>query len=441
MSTENTVENIAVGDADEPKKKFARLERVFMEVDHYDTPADGFAFAVGHAINNPEQKLRVRLNTVSERVEDMPNAQQAGVQSQYVSGTNTRESLADKAKANIKFIAFDGAKFLGEEEGVKTFRAHWPNTISPNPNIEFVSGMGSIVLRDSDTEAQKRAQARIDIVKSSQLVNKENAKDVFLSAMSIKDDQGRARDPFIVMRLRAPNPQKDGQMQMVGSARLYPARTEKSQFDQNIGENVTIRVPADSDMTLDNLLSGVPAYTTDANKVADMARAVMTGLLGMEEPVFNTIKTSETSGYLDKVRELHYATKAGAVEVEVVSMEQIDFGKDSAKTYLANKNQFHLRAYEMTFENSGKVSTANGFAPTMVAIQRHADGEPFAVYASPMAMSPYVKMLNKINLKPEAAPVLALGAEAVAEGSEPASPQDEQAPVYQQDQDADGPAW
>ena len=93
-----------------------RAERVFLAVEEYQTPAEGFHYAIGHKVDAPDEKVKVRLNTVAERQQDRPNDSADKIKSQYVTGENTRDSLADKSKAGITLISFDDARKVGADE-------------------------------------------------------------------------------------------------------------------------------------------------------------------------------------------------------------------------------------------------------------------------------------------------------------------------------------
>src|SRR5690606_10559031 len=109
---------------------------------------------------------------------------------------------------------------------------------------------------------------------------------------------------------------------------------------------------------------------------------------------------------VDAVRNLYYGAKAGQLTVEVISAEKIDFGADSRKTYLKDKDLPQLAAYTVKEARDDQtLRESPGYTDTVIGIMRHEDGEPFAVYASPLKMYPKAYKLADLHLRDAAAPV------------------------------------
>ncbi|MDN4642371.1 hypothetical protein QCD70_19170, partial [Agreia sp. PsM10] len=64
---------------------------------------------------------------------------------------------------------------------------------------------GHIRLRDSteggEGGTRTKTQAYVELLRSSAKLSKDNADAVLSHALSIKDDQGRARDPIAIIRV------------------------------------------------------------------------------------------------------------------------------------------------------------------------------------------------------------------------------------------------
>jgi hypothetical protein len=366
-----------------------KAERVFVVVDRYITPADGFHFAEGHAVGNPNEKVRVRLNTVAERMKDYPKENEDAVKSKYQTGENHRESIADKAKAGIKLISFDDARLVSNNDGVKEYRAHWPKTMSTNPESEVMQGLAHVRLREA-TEAggkHQRAQAYVEMIRDAATVTGADVQSRLLDGLAIADGHGRARDPFVILRAEF-----DGKS--VATTRVYPATAIAKVFDQATGEHKDVTRKTDAETTLASLLGGEKANSDYQNRQLDTARALVAGLTGADEPVFHSAE-----GVAAEIRNLYYGVKEGAIKVEVVSLEKIDFGAKSRQTYLKDKDRPQLAVYTIK-EPAGadQVRETSGFIPTTIAFERHADGEPYAVFASPDAMYAKAKKFNDLKL-------------------------------------------
>lgn len=391
-----------------------RAERVFLVVTNFETPSDGAHFAVGHAVGKPSDTVRVRLNTVAERKLDNPKDSEDKIKGQYFSGENHRESIADKAKNNIRLISFDDARLVSNKDGVKEYRAHWPKTMSTSPTAEVMQGLAHIRLREA-SEANGRhqkAQAYVEIVRDAAVATGADIQSHLLQGLAIQDAEGRARDPFVIL-----SASYDGKV--VANARVYPAVTTAKVFDQNLGEHKDVTRKVDAETTLASLQSGEKGNNDFQNRQLDTARALIAGLIGADEPVFNSADNVAAD-----IRNLYYGVKEGAIKVEVMSLEKIDFGAKSRQTYLKDKDRPQLAAYTIR-EPAGaeQVKESSGFIPTVIAFERHADGEPYAVFASPEAMYAKAKKFNDLKLTsaPEAKLEAAAEAEAPApEAEEPA---------------------
>ncbi|HDL6787483.1 hypothetical protein NFB50_16070 [Yersinia ruckeri] len=367
-------------------------ERLIMVVENYETPESGFHYAVGHKFDDVDAKVRVRLNTVDERCKDRPKIDQNKIREQYVSGENTRDTIADKKKSNIKFISFDDSLLLTEKDGVSEYRAHWGKTMSTDPTAEIISGVGHIRLRQPENGSERSAEAYIEFIKDAQPVVKKNIKQQLTSGLAIKDEQGRARDPFVIIRVGY-------QDKLVTTVRLFPATETKAIFDQNLGANKEIRTLVDSEKTIEHLLSGKPLSnsptTAYIDNQADTVRAVVAGLLGRKEPTFNDPSNKERN------LNIYHGAKGGQLNFELISAEKIDFGIDSRKTYLNEKSRPHLAAYDIKSGEEGNEKqqfVTSGYTETVLAIHRHPDGEPYAVFASPKEMWPKTQVMKNLTI-------------------------------------------
>ncbi|KPY55617.1 hypothetical protein [Pseudomonas amygdali] len=369
-----------------------KSERLFLVVEAYETPPNGFHYAVGHRADAPDEKVRVRLTTVSERIADRPRENPDKIRSQYVTGENTRELISDKQKAGITLISFDDARRVGTVEGVTEYRAHWSKTMSTSPQAEVMGGMAHIRLREGQESGGQRkpAQAYVELLKSSVLTGQGNIEQALLGALAIKDDQDRARDPLAIMRVMYEG-------KVFATPRIYPTTETVSIFDQTLGESKNIQVPLDGEKTVAALLDGAPGRNEFETRQLDTVRALYAGVKGLEEPKINSVDETVR----DSIRNLYYGSKAGQLHVELISAEKIDFGSDSRKTYLTDRDRPQLAAYVMKEKvDDTRVKETPGYTSTVLSVLRHPDGEPYAVFASPTVMYP----------KPEKLADLAAGA-------------------------------
>ena len=362
-------------------------ERVFVNVEKYALSRDGGQeWAIGRLVTNPDEKVKVRLSTVEERLADSPDRfTEARLRQQY-EGENKRESMGDKAKGKIQYIAFDGARPLGvDEDGVKQYRAHWPETMAANPRAEVASGLGSIHLYDPPEGSPGKAEAYVEFLRSATIVDGSNAKEAFESALSIKDDEGNARAPHAIVRVFYNGDE-------VAVARAFPAREEAMVTDPNYGDEKKVRVPVEGDASYNALIGGEPTGIDFIDGSNDLARAVIAGLRGDDEVPRANVMSQES------VANFFHGAKNGDLTVEIVAAERIGFGSDSAKTYLRNRENPKFSSYFVTSEgDDGRLKKERGYGNTVVALQRYDNGQPYAIYASPQENWPQVSPLSKFD--------------------------------------------
>jgi hypothetical protein len=387
------------GRGSSPRAASVRSERVFMAVDHYETPSDGFHFAVGSRLDTGGETVRVRLNTVQERAADRPKDNAEKIKSQYVTGENHRDTLAEKDKAGVPYLSFDDAREIGSQDGVTEFRAHWPKTISTDPKAEILIGMGHIRLRDAvEGPEARKAQAYVELLRGSAMASRENIDEVLTRSLSIQDEQGRARDPLVIMRVMYEGVQRD-------APRIYPKTEKVPLFDQGTGETKEYFRNLDAPATIGYVMSGEAGRNDFETLQLDKTRAIVAGLKDLELPLL----ASTDPDTRDAIANLYHGVKLGKLQIEIIAADKIDFGADSRKTYLADKqkDRGHLAAYDIRLEgNDREIRQYAGYTDTVVAMLRHTDGEPYAVFASPAEMYPTTTKLVDLPLR--TAPEIAL---------------------------------
>ncbi|MEA9392207.1 hypothetical protein SJI19_16910 [Acerihabitans sp. TG2] len=375
------------------KTERIKPERLIIRVDSYLMPNDGFHYAIGHSIKNPAEQVKVRLTTVDERSTDLPKADKEKILKQYRSGENTRDSIADKAKNNIRLISFDDSIKIGTDHGVTEYRAHWGKTISTDPNAEVIFGSGHIRLRENENGS---GQAYVEMVKGVAVATPENIDQLMHDSLTIKDEQQRARDPFMAVRIIYNE-------KVATTVRLYPAVEKTSVFDNDMGRSKEINKPVDADNTIAKLMAGESTVSDFTNQQADTVRAIVAGLKDLDVPVFNTNRATSDLN-------IYHGVKQGALRVEIISFEKFDFGPDSRKTYLKDKSfRPQLKSYDInsSAEGSNEIRQVAGYDQTVVAFMRHPDGEPYVVFASPEEMWPKPKPLKDITLEEFISPTIA----------------------------------
>lgn len=361
-----------------------RSERVFMTVQSYATPADGFHYAIGNNLDG--EMVKVRLNTIAERMEDNPKQDRAKVEALYLNGDKVRDSIAAKEKKGAVLLSFDDARKVGvDAAGVKEYRAHWSTSMSTIPSAEMIRGKAHIELAEAVPDSGRKSQAHVDVLGTPVLMTRDNVQAVLTAALDNVDGEGRKRDPWALMRAVYNE-------QPVVDSYVWPARERVEKFNQASGEKGEFSVAMPVDRSIEHL------FTSDQNPRNDGVRAMVAGLTDRELPTF--YDPSEQNRAV--MTNLYFGIKEGAVEVEVTPAVRIDFGVDTRKDYLKNKDQTHLAAYNPTEPDprGGDPRPFKGYTDTVVVVQRHADGEAYAVFANSVAPFPKMEKLKDRPIDP-----------------------------------------
>lgn len=348
-----------------------RPRRIFMAVDGYEK-IDGFTYAVGKEAYGSDKPIKVRLTTVTERVADVPSMNPATVESQYVSGSSHRHTLAEKEKNGVKLLSFDVA--LPLENG--HFRAHWPNTASTDPNAVVLTGLAHVHLDDglgANGEPVRTAQAYIEAVKGAETISAadDNVMAKLRGYLSTNVDSVDVK-PSVQIRLV-----HEGKT--FARARLYPASDMAEKFDEARGTTVKYKVAVDADTTIARLLSSDQKDNNEAFAVnRDHFRAMLVGCGAVAADAV----TYETDA--GKMENIAAGIEQGAIQVEMVGLERIDCGKSTRQSLLkdAAANKPPLSFYSST--NAKTQRTDNRYVPTAVVCQRHSDGQLYVVSVTPM---------------------------------------------------------
>lgn len=377
----------ALKPANAQRERRAYDERVFMEVERFQlSRSGGDEWAVGRSITNPDERVMVRLSTVEERMTDLPLANEGRLRQSY-EGENRRETMAEKAQSKVRLIAFDGARSLGEtEDGIKQYRAHWPQTMAAKPDAEIIAGLGSIVLYQPKEGSGNKADAYVEFLRTATATDGANVQQAMEAALEINDKDGNARDAHALMRVFYNGEE-------VATARVFPAREKAIVRDPVYGDEKPIMQPMDAASSFQALrdAKATGIQSMDANN--DLARAIIAGLMGDDEPPKANVMEPH------RIENFFHGAKGGDLDVEVVGVERIKFGVDSAKTYLKNLKDHNgndnrkFTDYLVKTESEGKTTTERGYGNTVVAFQRYPNGQPYAVYASPQENLPRVSPL------------------------------------------------
>jgi hypothetical protein len=272
------------------------------------------------------------------------------------------------------------------------------------------------------------------LIKGSAKATQANIDEALTRSLSIKDEEGRARDPLVILRVM-----HDGRQ--VAAPRIYPDTAKGKVFDQTLGDYKEVSIKVDAAATIQKVMSGAPGRNEFETRQLDTARAVIAGIKDLDEPNF----VSADPNLRGVLRNLYYGAQQGALHVQVIAAEKIDFGAKSRQTYLTDKDRAHLAAYQIHEEQGDQLKQWPAYTETVLAVLRYPDGEPYAVFASPEEM--YPRMTKLANLPTQVGPRMELASDPIqaadsvnsalrgAVGEEPQSLEEEPALVDDVDDD------
>lgn len=343
-------------------------ERLIVKVESNQRDPDGTEWVVGSMVTNPDAHVRVRLSTVEERLSDNPERFNENTLRNQYHGEKRRDTLAEKAKEQIQYLSFDGARPLEVGEGgVPQFRAHWAQTVATSPEAEVRHGLASINLYEPPEGQPGKASAYVELLQSATLVDRANVREAVESLLHNADEEGRPRNAHAIMRVFYEGEEK-------ATARLFPAKQQVMVKHPVYGDEKPVNKAVSGAESFEALMRGdtTGIQATDVNN--DLARAVIAGLLDADEaPPRNLADRGAVENFFN-------GAKDNAFHVELVGVERISFGVDSAKSYLKDRANPKFAGYVGRSEGGG---TERRYAETVVATMRHKDGAPFAVFASP----------------------------------------------------------
>jgi hypothetical protein len=372
-----------------------RSERLFVKVTEFDLP-DNAPHRVRGVLIGTDKEVVVRLNSIDEQMGDSPKSDRAAVEKQYA-GENARKSIQSFAKDGIRLIAFDNAVSIGEGE----YRAHWANTMSTKPEAEVFRGLAHIKLH---RPSSGKTRAYTEILHSAEFANAENIIPLLTGALTIKDAEGRARDPHAILRFWYQNKPAEGEV------RLFPSSQEVKSFDQAKGVETTIRRRVEAHMSLADLFADSKSGIDNIDAQRDAVRAVVAALKGESLPV--PVYSGKESA--SQAANLYQGIQGGFLQVEVIAAERIDFGQKTTQSYINEDGSPNWRftSYVTEKEDGGKTYKVPGYADTVLTFLRYDDGEPFGVFASPADQFPKPVSLNEVRFSEPEAPAPAPASEA-----------------------------
>ncbi|WP_240016411.1 MULTISPECIES: hypothetical protein [Acinetobacter] len=384
-----------------PVNNKAVPNRIFLHLDGIGYAPDGNEYAFGTNIATNE-KIKVRLNTVDERVQDMiqtgrlksENQARQIVQNQYELSSNPRKTLSDRSKNNSVALSFDQSFEIPSTDNYRSFRAHWFESISTKPSSELIIAPAHVQF----VSTPNTSFGRVEIIENHFTIDRnsdtDKIKQMFMSALNHEDEYSAERSGNLNYILRSQN---DGQAIYNGILSTY--------LQQIQAGTRNIKVPANINTTLTNLMSNplITANNTPQNNVLfnhDLNRILVNKLLNQ-----NFIHKLETSDpqLQNYLRSISTKIEKGEIYLDAYTSRNIFLGKETVNSYRnkASRSQSPLKIYNISEMDAATNQPIQhkGYLDTMIGIERHSDTlSPYVTFTAttdPMALA---NKLEKLDL-------------------------------------------
>lgn len=319
--------------------KSDEMEKVFLVVEGYDLPKPGekrASFAHGYRLGDENDKIRVRLNTVAERIADKPDEEDK-VREQYVKGKFTRPTLSEKAKKNIRYLSFDQAVNLGTNDaGVQEYRAHWSNTVTTDSNDRVIKALAHVRVRGGYTDKKGKkhdALAYMEVVDGIRPLRGDNVRAAVMQALSLENDQGRGRYPCPTIRIHYNGkPYEDG-------LKFFAFKDPVEIYDENTGEDRTVHENVNAEESLKRLMKGVKSDSEFVDTMNDYVRMVIKGIEDQgkkevqDEKVVLLINSKEKI-VRERAESLYWGAREGGLTFDIMDSHRVYFGPETRKAYI-----------------------------------------------------------------------------------------------------------
>ena len=329
-------------------KKNSCGQRIYVVVQDYETGFIGkrpTMYVRGWRLDDPTKRVRVRLNSVSERFEDLAaemsveqrDREGAGlaekVRQQYSKGTHRRTPLAYLKEKNPKLIKFDSAILLGAEGDEEEYRAHWAEgVVHGTRKIDLT--MASVVIHPGSDDV--RPCAYIETLNFQDTLGRSNALLTLKHVLDSNNRRGPARK-YCHMRLFFNG-------EMLHSERVFPPKKKEMIKDPKTGKQREVFRWLSGADALKEIMnpSRNPSSGHDMKMIRshDYVRTVVMAVLQSDNRVsgkeikFPDLRTRDDPGFMRDMRNVFNGIVSGQLVADVIGGEVINFGPGTARTLL-----------------------------------------------------------------------------------------------------------
>lgn len=379
------------------QNNFQKPSRIFLHLDGIAQAPDGFEYAFGTDILNKE-KVKIRLNTVDERVQDMivtgrmRSKTQAieVVKNQYENSAQPRKSLSERIRNNSAVLSFDQSYETQSNDNYRTYRAHWAESVTTKKDAQLIIAPTHVQFVNTSNPF-----GRVEILEKQFIVDKQSNTDdirnMFISALNHEDEYSAERSGTLNYLLRSKD---DGQSIFNGNLSTYLNPVQAG--------SRTIRVPADINTTLTKLMKDpiISQENRPQDNIIfnhDLNRIIVNKLL--KQNFVHKLETSDPQLQM-YLKTISAKLDKGELFLDAFTSRNIFLGKETVNSYRAkaSRSQSPLKIYNVTeMDNNNQPVQHKGYLPTLIGVDRHSDTlSPFVTFTATTDPMSQAEKLEKV---------------------------------------------
>ena len=356
----------------------------------------------------PRETIRVRLNTVDERVMDEKSFSngrsdaviQNSVKGIYITNANRRKTLQEHLQSSTRMISFERVTYLYTKDNIKHYRAHWSTAMTSSPEGQFIQGMGHIRIIQGNEQLGRKSTCQAEIIESMVLgAGREDAESnnlMIAKALNSNDPTSQIETAERTGKLMV-------EMVVNGERnnRTIDIYSEKEEVDvvTPLGEKIKVRRAIPYSDTIQAYLTGedyhTRMYKADPNNTykrdraydADINRHVLGYLLGINAHSIPIVREDIADDIIKPFVNSLYQKK---VVLNLFAVRIYQYGSRFRTTTLNNKAKQALhKNYVVAIDDAGNITpyqesvgvvATPTYTPTAIVVQRYEDGTAYVVF-------------------------------------------------------------
>lgn len=368
----------------------------------------GYRLGGNKVKRNPREMIKVRLNTVEERVSDVKTFSNKSdfeirnsVKSSYETGSNRRKTLWEHSQSQTKMLSFERVVFLKLENGIKHYRAHWSTGMTANSNAQFIQGVGHVRMIQEDESVGRRSTCQAEIIEAMMLgASRDGAEknnNFIAKAFDSHDPTSKLataeRTGKLMVELSS-----DGKRN-IKTIDIYSEKHDVEVINPKTGMAVIARRALPYEKTLEAYITAQDYHTTlykadpdnkykrDRAFEADINRHILGYLLGMDARQIPIIRSDLADSVIKPFVNKLYTKE---ITLNLFSVRIYQYGDRYRKNALVASKRLGLhKNYAVALADTGAIlpydevsglPATPAYTPTAVVVQRYEDGTAYVVF-------------------------------------------------------------